>query len=143
MNPNFFDLARHKNRDILSELLSSKPQEGIISRKEIVAINTLIADIPAHCRNGKKAAPPPVIKKISGTVKKKKGAKRKTTYYLSEEIFANLERIQGDLRAIVPEETRTRISKSQIVNQALTMILQDFKAKGDESRLVRNIMLKI
>ena len=69
-------------------------------------------------------------------------AKRKKTHYLSHEISENLDRTQLTIRALVPEELRYTISKSLIVNKALAMILREFKAGRENSRLMRSIIQK-
>ena len=46
------------------------------------------------------------------------------------------------IRSLVPEDLRYRISKSLIVNQALAMILHEFKAEGKNSRLMHTIIQK-
>ncbi len=139
MNPNFFNFSKRKKRDVLLELLTDKPFEGVISKKEINALNKLIGDTPQiDLTHGKQ---PKKTKKITAK-KKKKEIKKKTTHYISEEVFENLECVKKEIRSIIPENLRSRVTKSQIVNQALTIILKEFEARGKNSRLVRNIVQK-
>jgi hypothetical protein len=42
MNPIFFNLSTRKKRDLLSELLQDRSTEGIVSKKELIAVNRLI-----------------------------------------------------------------------------------------------------
>ncbi len=139
MNTNFFNLSKRKKRDILSELLVGETSEGLVSKKELSALHKLIGNTQQVNSIHKKL--PDKTKKIA-VRKKKKEAKRKTTHYLSEEIFENLDSVQKKIRSIVPEKLRSKVSKSQIVNQALTLILKEFEARGENSRLVRNIIQK-
>lgn len=67
---------------------------------------------------------------------------KQTTYYLSEEVFENLESATNEIRTIVPENLRTRVSQSQIVNQALLLILKEYEPRGENSMLVRSIIQK-
>ena len=139
MNSNFFNLSKRKKRDVLFELLTDQPTEGVISKKELNALKKLIGDIPQiKLTHGKQ---PEKTKKIA-VRKKKKEAKRKTTHYLSEEIFENLDSVQKKIRSIVPENLKSKVSKSEIVNQALVLILKEFETKGEDSKLVRNIIQK-
>ena len=139
MNTNFFNLSKRKKRDVLFELLTDKPTEGVISKKELNALKKLIGDIPQiKLTHGKQ---PEKTKKITAR-KKKKETKKKTTYYISKEVFENLDSVQKEIQSIVPENLRSKVSKSQIVNQALTLILKEFEARGENSRLVRNIIQK-
>jgi hypothetical protein len=53
MNSNFFNLSKRKPRDILFELLADKQSEGIISKKELNAVNKLIEGSPLLTAPGK------------------------------------------------------------------------------------------
>ena len=139
MNPNFFNLSKRKKRDVLSELLTGEISEGMISKKELKALHKLIGHAPQINKTPDKQ--PEKTKKIA-VRKKKKEAKRKTTHYLSEEIFENLDSVQKKIRSIVPENLKSKVSKSEIVNQALVLILKEFETKGEDSKLVRNIIQK-
>jgi hypothetical protein len=140
MNPNFFNFSKQKKRNLLSELLIGKSTEGIVSKKELNALNKLIQEtspkpVPVKTNNLS-----PERKKVPAARKKPQNKKIKTTYYLSEKIFDDLGMTHMTIRSLVPEHVRSRVSKSYIVNQAIAMILQEFSAKGKKSRLVRNIM---
>ena len=59
MNSNFFDLSKRKKRDLLTEFLGGKSPEGIVGKKELNAVNRLIAELPsgnASVKNKKKRA---------------------------------------------------------------------------------------
>ena len=155
MNPIFFNLSKRKKHDILSELLMGKSTEGIISQKEINAVNRLIEDRPLNNAPVEINDQPPKTKKftvvgkdsqktknVTDAAQKIRTAKKKKTHYLSQEISENLDKTQITIRSLVPENLRYRISKSLIVNKALAMILQEFKAEGKNSRLMRSIIQK-
>ena len=138
MNHNFFNLSKRKKRDVLLELLTGQPSEGMISKKELNALHKLISDSPQLNSNHKKQLKK--AKKIA-VGKKKQESKNRTTH-LSQKVFKNLESLNREIRALLPEDIRSGISDSQIINQALTLILNEFKAKGKKSSLVRNIIKK-
>ena len=139
MNPNFFDLSKRKKRDVLLELLTGYPSEGMISKKELNSLHKLISDTSSlnsiHNKQREKT-------KKRAVGKNKKETKKKPTHYLSEDVFENIESVNREIRALLPENLRSSLSDSQIINQALTLILNEFKAKGKKSNLVRNIIQK-
>jgi len=137
MNSNFFNLSKRKKRDILSELLTGDTTVGIISKKELNALNKLIGDTPKI--NSIDNKQPEKTKNISAG-EKKKATKKKTTHYLSEEVLENLDSAIKDIRSLLPENLRSKVSKSQIVNQALALLLKEFEVKGEKSKLVHNII---
>ena len=156
MNPNFFNLSKRSKRDILSDLLEGKSTEGLIGKKELNALQRLLQSPPAKSTPVKINNQPSKTKKftaagkksqktkiVTSTGKTTRQPKRKKTHYLTHEISEHLDKTQLTIRSLVPEELRYRISKSLIVNKALAMILQEFKSKGINSRLMRTIRQKI
>ena len=139
MDSNFFNLSKRKKRDLLSDLLEGRSTEGIISKKELNALNRLIEGGPANNPPAKISAEPQKTK--NGTAAKNKSckAKRKTTCYLTPETTENLDKALIAIRSQLPENLRSRVTKSEIINQALVVLLQEFAAKGKNSRLVRII----
>ena len=132
------------NKDILDELLTDSHVYGYIRQRELDDLldvihnpffnDTSLYDYSINLEPDKK-----------GPKKKKKRkrspqAKRKTTHYLTEDTFENLVRVKMDIRKHVPEQYRSQISKTKIVNQALTMILQEFQLKGRKSKIVQTIL---
>jgi hypothetical protein len=142
MNSNFFNLSKRKKRDLLLELLLGKDGEGIVSKKELNALHRLLDEHPAG------RAPDKTKKRQSGTKKgisphrSPKQKTIKTTHYLLPETVKNLTRAQEAIRSSLPEHMRSKISKSQIVDTSLSIILQEFSAKGKNSRLMRRITQK-
>ena len=140
MNPNFFNLSKRKKRDVLSELLTGNSSEGIISKKELNALNKLIGSDTPKTTLPRKTQPEKT--RVISVRKKTKEKKRKTTHYLSEEVYESLGIVKNDIRSLLPENLRSKVSKSQIVNQALALIIKEFETKGEKSRLVRNLIQK-
>ena len=140
MNPNFFNFSKQHKRNLLSELLVGASTEGIVSKKELNALNKFIQETSLKRVPGKKNILSLKRKKVSAAQKRTPKPKRKATYYLSEKNFADLDLTRMTIRSLVPEHFRSRVSKSYIVNQAIVMILHEFSEKGKKSLLVRNIM---
>lgn len=69
--------------------------------------------------------------------------KKRTTCYLAKDIFKDLGKTKKKIREMVPPESKTSISKSLIVAQALRIILKEFEIKGENSVLVKRILSRI
>ncbi|MFC1844071.1 hypothetical protein ACFLZ5_04715 [Thermodesulfobacteriota bacterium] len=137
MNSNFFDLSKRKKRNLLSDLLDDKVSEGVVSKKELISLNKIISTTQQITASHKKQKE---NTKETTLRKSKKETDKKATLCLSKEILEYLDNVSNELRTIVPENLQSSVSRSQIVNQALTLILKDYKEKGKKSRLVRSIM---
>ena len=98
MNSNFFDLSKRKKRDLLTELLVGSAIEGIISKKELNALNKVIQSAPAKNRTIKSNTQSGT-KKVSAPRKKQKKAHTKTTFYLSENNIKKLDKAQSNIRS--------------------------------------------
>ena len=127
-------IKKEKQRDIMDELLSTTPQSV---PAEIQELTDFLNDQREQDGDSSKNLGGKTTKKKR---RKKTGAKRKTTHYLSEEIFDGLDEAKEKIRKIAPTDQKTSISKSQIVDRALKMILHDFEAKGEKSSLVRLVL---
>lgn len=66
--------------------------------------------------------------------------KIKATYYLSLEAMNGLEAGWLALRKMADREQRTSISKSQILEQALLLALEELQEKGSQSKLAKKIL---
>ena len=130
------------NKDILDELLSSSQVHGYVRQQELDELlevihnpffnDTALYDYSINLEPNKKE-PEKKKKRIRKT-------KRKTTHYLTENTFKDLGRAKMDIRKHVPEQYRSQISKTKIVNQALSMILQEFQLKGKNSKILQTIL---
>ena len=142
MNPVFLNLSKRKKRDLLSELLSGKDAEGIVGKKELIALDKILesASSPAAVVALSSPAEKTVKKTPVATPKKQGMTKKKTTFYLSQEIIDKLNKAVKKLRAGKKGKHLSEISRSQIVDQALSLILEEFATQGKKSRLMRIIM---
>lgn len=123
-----------KKKDILKDVLSRTGSGFFYGEKELLEI------IYQTEVQRKKPVAKKVIKKRT---RKRRKTKKKTTHYLSEETFDTLGDVKEKLRDMLPDQKRSEISKSRIVNYALDMILKEFDAKGDGSLLVKKIKMHI
>lgn len=78
-----------------------------------------------------------VPKAITG---QKKIHRKKTTHYLTAELFEELGLAKEKIRDLCPGLSRSQVSKSKIVSQALRLILEEFCQKGEHSALVQKII---
>ena len=142
MNTNFFDLSKRKKRDVLSDLLADVSREGIISKKELCALNNLLESSSGKKTPASLRKQPTKIKRSSASGNKSQKAEKKITLYLSQEVYNSLDKAPITIRRLVPEELQSSISKSFLVNLSLEIILQELKAKEKKSKLVHKIMQK-
>lgn len=68
--------------------------------------------------------------------------KHKTTHYLTKEVFDNLGEAKADIRGFLPDAVKSKATKSSIVESAITVVLQEFEAKGMASALIQELLKK-
>jgi len=68
------------------------------------------------------------------------GEKIKATYYLSIEAIEALEEGWYQLRKLASTDTRTGISKSLIVEEALQIVLEELEKAGQKSRIAKRLL---
>ena len=119
-------------------MLADKNSEGFISKKELNSLNKLIGETSRlNSKHSKRSSKT----KLAKVRKNHRATKKKTTHYLSKEVSDSLDSARNEIRTLVPDNFRSNITRSQIVDQALILILKDYKEKGKNSKLVRSIML--
>lgn len=69
--------------------------------------------------------------------------KRKTTHYLREDVFDGLTQAKDILLRLLPEGSKTKASKSNLVNHAVKQLLREIEEKGLDGPLVQSILGKI
>ncbi|MFA6498918.1 MAG: hypothetical protein WC256_00130 [Desulfurivibrionaceae bacterium] len=125
--------AKNKN-DIMDDLLKGVSEdvgdEGSSLTKLIHRAGE--AASAQHPAGSPSCSPPP---KTSGG-----DSKKKSTHYLSGEIFSDLDEARDKINDLVHQRLKSRVSKSQIVDQALRMILKEFEEKGEKSHLIKEIL---
>ncbi len=68
--------------------------------------------------------------------------KHKTTHYLTEEVFGNLGDAKADIREFLPAASKSKATKSGIIESAINVVLQEFEAKGKDSALIKELLKK-
>lgn len=67
------------------------------------------------------------------------GLKEKATFYLPEELLFQLEVVWRDLRVM----TRSKVTKSDIVQAAIERMAREFQKQGSSSLLLKDLRLKV
>lgn len=130
------------NKDILEELLTDSHVHGYIRQRELddildVIDNPFINDTSVYDYSINLE---PDRKEPQKKKKRSRQPKRKMTHYLPEDTFENLVRAKMDIRKQVPEQYRSQISKTKIVDQALRMTLREFQLNGEKSKIMQTIL---
>ena len=125
------------NKGMLDELLSNSQVHGYVRQQEL---DKLLAVIHNPFFNDTALYDYSINLEPEKKKKRSRKLKRKTTHYLTENTFKDLVRAKKDIRKHVPEQYRSQISKTKIVNQALSMILEDFQLKGKNSKIMQTIL---
>lgn len=123
-------ISQKKRRDILDDLFNTSDDNSPPGTEELEKL--------IRREHPKKKGKTPHSKR--GGKKEASKGKKKTTHYLSGEIFRELDEAKHKINELVPSPLRARVSKSQIVNQALKMILNDFEQKGEKSTLIKQLL---
>ncbi len=121
----------NERRDVLGQILSGKDEQWSSDLDELTRLTRIAASPRRLVR-----MPEPSAKKTAAT-SRKRGPKRKTTSYLYPVLFERLGKAKSRLRRLAPKEIQVKVSKSEIVNCALMMALDEFDSTADDSRLVR------
>jgi hypothetical protein len=119
--------------DILADILNDQHTGAIRGLDEL---NKLI-----HVKPGD-----PPVARAAATPRKTKvpdHKKQRTTHYLTRKVFDHLGEARDGLRDLLPQDAKSKASKSRIVESAITMVLQEFGEKGMDSALVRELLKKL
>lgn len=122
-----------KQRDILADILNDPHTGTIRGMDELTKLIHASPNDPAVKTVPRPAGP----KKRS-----RRSRKHKTTHYLTKEVFDNLGEAKVDIREFLPAASKSRASKSSIVESAITVVLQEFEAKGKDSALIQELLKK-
>ncbi|WP_156902587.1 hypothetical protein [Desulfomicrobium escambiense] len=75
--------------------------------------------------------------------RKPNATKRKTTHYLREDVFDGLTQAKDILLRLLPDGSKAKASKSNLVNHAVNQLLREIEEKGLDGPLVKSILGKI
>jgi len=88
-------------------------------------------------------APQPRTRKNVLPLKPRAGAsKKKTTHYLREDVFDGLTQAKQILKRLLPDGSKGRASKSNLVNYAVNTLLREIEEKGVDSPAIKSILEK-
>ncbi|MBU4260762.1 MAG: hypothetical protein KKC76_02640 [Proteobacteria bacterium] len=132
----------HKNktkRDVLGNLLQDSHPTGAIPGLDEL---TMLIELYSQPLLKQEKVPPSPRKPVVPSKKKKKqpSVKTKATHYLTREVFKDLGAANHFLRGLLPTGSKLLATKSNIVNYAVKMLLDDFESKGEESELVKKLL---
>ena len=122
--------------DILGELFRGDKASGTVAGLEELEnlIRVCLPPAAPARRENVKLLP---LKRRSGT------NKRKTTHYLREDLFDGLTQAKDILLRLLPEGSKAKASKSNLVNHAVNQLLREIEEKGLDGPLVKSILGKI
>jgi len=127
-----------EKRDVLGNLLQDSPPGGAIPGLDELTL--LIERYSRPLITQEKVPPSPRKPALQGKKKKKSSVKTKATHYLTREVFKDLGAANHFLRGLLPTGSKLLATKSNIVNYAVKMLLDDFESKGEKSELVKKLL---
>lgn len=120
----------HKKKDILDDILSSPPDESAPGLEGLAAIIHRSYRVESSMAEQRR----------SSSAHSVRPPKRRATHYISEDVFAELGLVKEKIADLFADDCRHRISRSDVVNQALRVVLEEFEIKGLDSPLVAKII---
>lgn len=128
-----------EKRDVLGNLMQGSPPGGAIPGLD--ELTMLIERYSRPLIKEEKVPPLPHSPALQSKSKKKKSSvKTKATHYLTREVFKELDVANIFLRGLLPAGSKLLATKSNIVNYAVKMLLEDFDSKGEKSDLVKKLL---
>ena len=128
-----------EKRDVLGNLMQGSPPGGAIPGLD--ELTMLIERYSRPLIKEEKVPPLPHSPAVQSKSKKKKSSvKTKATHYLTREVFKELDVANNFLRGLLPAGSKLLATKSNIVNYAVKMLLEDFDSKGEKSDLVKKLL---
>ncbi len=103
-------------------------------------LNDLIHAVPDI--GAKKGIFKPADKRNAKLRSRKKKVKHKTTHYLTEDVFSELGEAKETIKNFLPEGSKSKATKSGIVESAVKVLLEEFELKGEKSYLVQEFLKK-
>lgn len=126
-------MSAKDKRDILGELF--RGDHNLVAMPGLEELDLLIHSCmaPKSFRDSQKGNLLPLKRKNPSTTKK-------TTHYLRNEIFEGLTQAKLLLTRLLPEGSKSKASKSKLVNHAVQVLLREIEEKGAESPMVKTII---
>ena len=124
-----------EKKDILAEILGGSEEDVVEGLEELCKIINLDAISLDGSKSPKKDSIP--AKKATG-----KPTRKQASHYLTEKVLQELGETKSELRELFPSMPKSKVTKSRIVDLALRTILEEYKEKGLDSKLIRKLMTK-
>ncbi len=134
------ELPPVKNKDILADILNARHDGKIRGLDELNDLIHAVPDISAPGNKKGGVISKPVVKRKVKSRKKK--IKHKTTHYLTEDVFSELGEAKKTIKNFLPEGSKSKATKSGIVESAVKVLLEEFELKGEKSYLVQELLKK-
>jgi hypothetical protein len=128
-------MSAREQHDILGELFRGDQHLTTVPGLEELdsLIHACLASATPKLRPRKNVLP---LKAASGA------STKKTTHYLREDVFDGLTQAKLILKRLLPDGSKGRASKSNLVNYAVNTLLREIEEKGADSPVVRSILEK-
>ena len=125
-----------QSRDVLAQLLTDPPEDAptdeaeltrLIYRRRSYAVESGVTHLSNYRHHSEDA-------------KRIEDRKKKVTYYLSEKVVVELSEAKARIKVSVPQQLKTKVSMSRIVDYAVGAILDEFNQIGEKSDLMRRFL---
>ncbi len=122
-------------RDILGELFQGDQDFTAVPGLE--ELDALI-----HACVGPRGADrlPAGERKLLTLPKKRRSGTRKATHYLEGNVYEGLTLANVALKKLLPDGTKSRASKSRLVNYAVSKLLHEIEKEGESSAVIKDIL---
>jgi len=125
---------KSEKRDVLAEILSGAQEDVVEGLDSLYEIIRLESSEPLKSDDNTRSAS---LSKIDP-----KKPKKKTSHYLTQNVFDELSKAKVNIRELLPSAPKSKVTKSNIVDIAVRAILEEYKAKGLESALIKKVLSK-
>jgi len=125
---------KSEKRDVLAEILSGAQEDVVEGLDSLYEIIRLESSEPLKSDDNTRSAS---LSKIDP-----KKPKKKTSHYLTQNVFDELSKAKVNIRELLPSAPKSNVTKSNIVDIAVRAILEEYKAKGLKSALIKKVLSK-
>lgn len=125
---------KSKNRDILDDILNDAQEDVVEGLDALYEIIRLKSGEPLKSDDNTRRA------SLSKAASKK--SKKRASHYLTQNVFDDLNEAKVNIRELLPSVPKSKVTKSRIIDIALRAFLEEYKAKGLESALIKKVLSK-
>ena len=133
-----------KKQNILDDVLTGPEENSYPGMDELNALIQGSGKARPKTKVRKKStgtrtkAATPIRKQSTGA--QTKVSKKKATHYLAVATFEDLNQSIPKIKKMLPEDLQNSVSKSQLVDSSLKLLLEEFQKKGKDSLLVQQLL---